>query len=194
MEKEETTLKELLKQQQEILDQKELEICQKEAQETNSVLTLIKNKFARAGESILSAFKMADINRDGTLSFDEFASVCSKQKIYVSTDQLKKVYKLIDSDASDTVSYKELTDVLLGKRTLDLIKIIKEQRIKDGRASGISAEDLKKTAKASVEPSLDTKQKEDVTVSGLSEIMRRSDADKKETKHFVDENQTLQTE
>lgn len=119
----------------------ELEIAKKEAAELNQTLTLLKNKFARSGgESIMSWFKLADTNRDGTLSFSEFASVCAKQKIYVQEDQLKSVYKLIDSDSSNTVDYKELTDVLLGKRNLDITNIIKEQRVKDGRATGITAE------------------------------------------------------
>ena len=40
-------------------------------------------------------------------------------------------------------------DVLLGKQTLDLVSIIKQQRIKDGRATGITEAEKKQTAKFS---------------------------------------------
>lgn len=142
----------------------------------------------------MSMFVMADTNRDGTLSFEEFASICAKQKVFITIDQLKMVYKLIDQDASRSVSYRELTDVLLGKRTIDIVSIIKEQRIKDGSASGITKEELKKTANASIEPSYARHDTESVPKTDLTSVMRRSDVDKKDRTRFLDDSQNLQTE
>jgi hypothetical protein len=60
-------------------------------------------------------------------------------------------------DNSDSISYNEFSDVLFGKTNLDTIKLIKEHRAKLGKNTGIPAEDIKKNAKASIQPTIGEK-------------------------------------
>ena len=84
--------------------------------------------------------------------------------------------------------------MLLGNRKLDLVSIIKQQRIKDGRATGITTEELKKTAHISSQATVDKAESSVVgPFSDLTSIMRRSDNEEKD-RIFVDDSEHKQNE
>lgn len=139
------SLAELQKAEQEQKDRKELEVCKQEAAEASNILTLVKNKFEMNEKGLMKEFELADTSRSGTLSITEFMKVISKERIGVKHSDIETIYKLIDDESTDMIDYKRMMNVLLGKEVLNLIDIIKKQRIKDGRATGITEEEKKQT-------------------------------------------------
>lgn len=84
----------------------------------------------------------------------------------------------------------------MGHRQLDLVSIIKRQREKDGRASGITKEEIKKTAILSIKSDLDEirDQNDSGPFSDMTSVMRRSDQEDKERAKFVNDSEFEKTE
>jgi Ca2+-binding EF-hand superfamily protein len=141
----------------------------------------VRKKFENAGDSLRQTFKIYDKNNDGTLNKKELDEALRKNNIIVDMAELLYLYKFIDLDNSDSISYNELSDVLFGKTKLDTIKLIKEHRAKLGKNTGISAEEIKKNAKASIQPTIGDKDHSSKSFgptkpySDLDSVMRRSD-------------------
>jgi len=189
------SLVELQKAEQEQKDKKELEICKQEVADANNILTLVKNKFEMNEKGLLKEFELADTSRNGTLSITEFMKVISKERIGVKHTDIETIHKLIDDESADRIDYKRMMNVLLGKEVLNLIEIIKKQRIKDGRATGITEEEKKLTGPMSHMPTKDDKisvKVSDDFFSGMSDVMRNSEAEQREKAKFIVEDEYVE--
>jgi Ca2+-binding EF-hand superfamily protein len=191
-EKEEQMRLEEEKKEQERLAAIELEKVKVEEREFSRRLRHVKHKFESAGEGIVNTFKTYDTNNDGTLTLNEFTSAMTKAKVFVNPEEILFIYQLIDEDNSDSISYKELTDVLFGRRKIDMIKLIKDRRHKLGLDTGITEEEIAQNAKYSKKPTVDDHEIRSAgTVDGMSSIMRRSDQEVKQKATLVDEGEHI---
>jgi Ca2+-binding EF-hand superfamily protein len=100
----------------------------------------VRNKFEQAGGELplMNTFKTYDTDNDGLLTSQEFLKSLTRSKIFVKKEDIDAIYNMIDEERRDNISYREITDVLYGRKHLDTINLIKKQRIKDGRATGLT--------------------------------------------------------
>lgn len=195
LEKEKTGLEELKKIQQAQKDKEELEICRKEAIEFTEVLTRVRNKFEQAGGELplMSTFKTYDTDNDGLLTSAEFLKALTRSKIFVKKEDIDSIYNMIDEERRDNISYREITDVLYGRKQLDTVNLIKQQRIKDGRATGLTSDEIKATEKVSAQPTADTAALTG-PFSDMTSVLRRSDIDKPDKVKFVDDSEHVKNQ
>ena len=195
LEKEKTGLEELKKIQQAQKDKEELEICKKEAIEFTEVLTRVRNKFEQAGGELplMSTFKTYDTDNDGLLTSAEFLKALTRSKIFVKKEDIDAIYSMIDEERRDNISYREITDVLYGRKQLDTVNLIKQQRIKDGRATGLTSDEIKATEKVSAQPTADTAALTG-PFSDMTSVLRRSDIDKPDKVKFVDDSEHVKNQ
>lgn len=195
LEKEKTGLEELKKIQQAQKDKEELEICKKEAIEFTEVLTRVRNKFEQAGGELplMSTFKTYDTDNDGLLTSAEFLKALTRSKIFVKKEDIDAIYNMIDEERRDNISYREITDVLYGRKQLDTVNLIKQQRIKDGRATGLTSDEIKATEKVSAQPTADTAALTG-PFSDMTSVLRRSDIDKPDKVKFVDDSEHVKNQ
>ncbi len=195
LEKEKTGLEELKKIQQAQKDKEELEICRKEAIEFTEVLTRVRNKFEQAGGELplMSTFKTYDTDNDGLLTSAEFLKALTRSKIFVKKEDIDAIYNMIDEERRDNISYREITDVLYGRKQLDTVNLIKQQRIKDGRATGLTSDEIKATEKVSAQPTADTAALTG-PFSDMTSVLRRSDIDKPDKVKFVDDSEHVKNQ
>jgi len=88
----------------------------------------VRNKFEQAGGELplMSTFKTYDTDNDGLLTSAEFLKALTRSKIFVKKEDIDSIYNMIDEERRDNISYREITDVLYGRKQLDTVNLIKQ--------------------------------------------------------------------
>ena len=109
-------------------------------------------------------------------------------------EEVQYVYDFIDENDDGKLQYKELADLLQGRRTIDPAKAIAERRKRKGLDKLDTDPDVIANQKASKINTLDTKETERTagTVDGMSTLMRRSDAGDRKVPSLVNENEHIE--
>lgn len=136
----------------------------------------------------MNTFKTYDTDNDGMLTSQEFLKSLTRSKIFVKKEDIDAIYNMIDEERRDNISYREITDVLYGRKNLDTINLIKQQRIKDGRATGLTEDEIKATEKVSAQPTADTAALTG-PFSDMTSVQRRSDIDKPDRPKLIDDSE-----
>lgn len=136
----------------------------------------------------MNTFKTYDTDNDGLLTSQEFLKSLTRSKIFVKKEDIDAIYNMIDEERRDNISYREITDVLYGRKHLDTINLIKQQRIKDGRATGLTQDEIKATEQVSAQPTADTNALTG-PFSDMTSVQRRSDIDKPNKPKFIDDSE-----
>lgn len=133
---------------------------------------------------------MCDSNGNGKLDLREFTKGMLQAKIHINPDEINYVYSVIDKDNSGEIDYKEFCDVIYGTRRIDTEKAIAEKRHREGRDTGIDPKLAAEMAKISMDSTYDKNSmglRTAGSVSGMSDIMKRSENDNKPVNRLVDD-------
>ena len=161
---------------------------QKEVAVFNQRLMRLKNAFSRAGSTILNTLRLSDTNNDGTISLKEFMTAMNRERVALPVEDLQYIYEFIDENKDGKLQYKELTEVLQGRRSIDATARITAVRKSKGQDHGYTPSELANIREGSKQVSFD---KDEVRsageVSGMSSIMRRSDMAKRQPPALTDD-------
>jgi len=69
-----------------------------------------KSKDKRQQESLLAAFKRADLNGDGLLTAEEYYHILADHGVECSRDEIKEILRLADQDHDGFISREEFMD------------------------------------------------------------------------------------
>lgn len=120
-------------------------------------LGAIMDKFKVIGETkIINTFRFYDKDNSGSLSLVELTTALTKTGVRVNPDEIIYIYDFIDEDHSDSITYREFTDVIFGRRKIDAQKFIAEKRHKLGLDTGISPSEIAADRMRSQVPRLNT--------------------------------------
>ena len=146
-------------------------------------------KFSAAGRDILNTLKLADTNHDGTVDLREFITTLSRANVKIAPDEINFIYEAIDDNADGKLQYKELVDVLQGRKQIDVRAFVTKRRERLGINTGVSPSEMARGAKHSKEPHVDSAETRTVTTpSGMTSLMQRSAADgQRNAPQLVDE-------
>ena len=110
--------------------------------------------------------------------------------VAIKAEELLYVYDFIDENRDGKLQYKELADVLQGKRQIRPEEHIAARRVREGVAHGYTDSELAMIMKGSKNPSFDREEARTAgSVSGLSSLMRVSDPDERKVPPLVDPNE-----
>ena len=132
--------------------------------------------------------RLADTNKDGRISLQEFMTTLQRQNVSIKADEILYIYEFIDKDGDGKLDYRELSDVLRGIKTIDATAYITEKRKKEGKDHGYTPSEMANIQNGSKQVSFDKDEIRSAgTVSGMSTIMRRTDAESRQVPPLTDE-------
>lgn len=103
-------------------------------------------------------------------------------------EDLLYVYEFIDENKDGKLQYKELSEVLRGTRNIDAAARISSVRKAKGQDHGYTPSELANIKEGSKNVSFDKNEIRSAgEVSGMSELMRRSDTDDRKVPALTDE-------
>ena len=140
----------------------------------------VKNAFSRAGSSIVSTLRLAGTNGDGTISLKEFMTALQRENVAINADELMYVYDFIDENKDGKIQYKELADVLQGRRQLNVSEHIAKSRKERGVDHGFTPSEMENIQHGSKQVSFDKKEVRSAGhVSNMSSVFKMSDPDER---------------
>jgi len=74
---------------------------------SSSILLLQRANNKRERKMLSDAFKKADKNGDGKLSYEEYWHVIQKSRINITEEEFQEIMKIKDTDGDGTISIKE---------------------------------------------------------------------------------------
>ena len=103
-------------------------------------------------------------------------------------DELMYIYNFIDTDKDGKLDYKEISDVLRGRKTINAAEAISKRRAEQGLDHGYTPSEFAFIQKGSKQVSFDKDEARSVgqTVSGMSTLMKRSDMEAREVPPLTD--------
>lgn len=135
---------------------------------------------------------MYDNDSSGSLDLREFTRAMVESRVKCDPDEINFIYEAIDNDKSGLIQYKELLDVIFGVRKVDFASYIAKRRHAQGLDSGIDSKVQAEMAKESMQPNLNLNELNSAgSVSGLSQIMKRSEDESKPANKFLDESESF---
>lgn len=151
------------------------------------------SQFQRAGPNVLSTFKLADTNQDGTVDLREFITTLARANVKIPPEEINFIYEAIDDNNDGTLQYQEIIEVLTGRKQIDAKAFIEKKRARLGINTGISPSEMVKEAKRSREPQIDGAETKTVsTPSGMSSILQKSEYEgKKDVPRLVDAGENM---
>ena len=90
-------------------------VSSRQQRKENLESTLFSNLtdvFAKSSMSIEQAFSYLDMNKDGTINFQELSDACENLQIQLSRQDRHALFAVLDEDHSGTISLQELKDRL----------------------------------------------------------------------------------
>ena len=97
----------------------------------------------------MSNLRLADTNGDGSISLQEFMTTLSRSNVSVKPEELLYIYDFIDVNKDGKLDYKELADVLRGRRTIDAHSHIAQMRKEKGLDHGYTPSELENISQGS---------------------------------------------
>eukprot|EP00347_Sterkiella_histriomuscorum_P003356 403364608 len=191
--KEEQKMKE--REEQLKLEGERKEIERKQKEETDAVrnevneyrksIAQIQKAILDSRENLRNWFKLFDENNDNFMEFEEFKKLLQQVKVVVKDKDLKNLFELMDISQTGRISYNDFCDVIEKNQLLPIDKIVRKRREERGEKF---IDEFSKGEKdfefegsqpfKSAFGELGGSQRKDLgTVDGMSDIMRRSDAD-----------------
>ena len=151
------------------------------------------SQFQRAGPNVLSTFKLADTNQDGTVDLREFITTLARANVKIPPEEINFIYEAIDDNNDGTLQYQEIIEVFTGRKQIDAKAFIEKKRARLGINTGISPSEMVKEAKRSREPQIDGAETKTVsTPSGMSSILQKSEYEgKKDVPRLVDAGENM---
>ena len=92
------------------------------AKALDSLRQKLSGKGVHGMTSLKNAFNDFDLNNDGTLSFEEFASALESFKL--SNQEIRSLFTVMDADQSNSVDYDEFTLAVRGKLSPSRVALI----------------------------------------------------------------------
>ena len=133
-------------------------------------------QFERAGPNILNTFKLADTNNDGTVDLREFITTLGRANVKIPAEEITHIYEAIDENQDGKLQYKELIEVLSGRKQIDAKGFIERKRARLGINTGITPSEAAIEQRRSREPQMDLAETKTVTTpSGMTELRQKSD-------------------
>lgn len=161
---------------------------QQEVAVFNQRLMRVKNAFSRTSGNIINTLRLSDTNNDGTISLNEFMTAMQRVNVQIPVEDLLYVYEFIDENKDGKLQYKELSEVLRGTRNIDAAARISSVRKAKGQDHGYTPSELANIKEGSKNVSFDKNEIRSAgEVSGMSELMRRSDTDDRKVPALTDE-------
>ena len=158
----------------------------------NQLFNRVKDAFERgtAGD-ITKLLRLADTNGDGTLTLDEFMATLQRAKVKIEPKDVIYIYDFIDENKDGKLDYRELADVLRGRKPIDAVAVIAKRRSEQGLDHGYTPSELAMQNQGSNVVSFDKvdfgSEKRSVgVVDGMSSLMRKSDGNERAVKPLQD--------
>jgi Ca2+-binding EF-hand superfamily protein len=162
----------------------------------------IKEVIKRKGTDMRAVFRIYDENKDFQVDFDELQNILKDQKIPYRESDLKRVFKLIDQQGKGKVAHITFAKIMDDPESLNIERYVRS--LLDIQGNWVNEEskqnaeedltDKPKSYETTVGEGNRTQQdRKDIgSVSGLSDIMKRSAATDDPKAKFFDDNDTLQ--
>lgn len=94
-------------------------------------LDIIKQRLAYEWKNIFRTLTQIDIDNSGSVSSAEFQSAVSKNRVYMTREEFKKLQSIFGEDDPDRINYNSLSQQLgLHKTSMDFISQTKAKNMK----------------------------------------------------------------
>ena len=153
----------------------------------------VKGKFRESGSKIntLSVMRMNDKTSNGKLHIDDFCSAMNQLRITLKQDDIKYVNDVIDYGSGSLIDYRNFCDVLWDDKKIDVVALVADRRHQLGLDTGVDPKDAKAMINQSQAVDRPSGQRSLGQVSGLSDIMKKSEASFQPVKSFVDQGEAF---
>ena len=110
-----------------------------------------------------------------------------REKVQISIEEIQYIYNFMDENKDGKVNYQELSDVLRGRRQIDVRSRIAALRKERGVDHGYTPSELEHINHGSKHVTFDKNEYRSISGdSGLSSLMRRTDPDERRVPPLVD--------
>jgi len=73
------------------------------------MIEFIRKRLAYEWKNIYRTLTHIDINNIGSISLNEFSNAVSKNRVYITKEELKKLHSMFGVDGTDYINYNQLS-------------------------------------------------------------------------------------
>lgn len=94
-------------------------------------LDIVKQRLAYEWKNIYRTLTSIDMNNNGKVSSHEFQAAVSKNRVYMTREEFKKIQTLFGEDSGEVINYNQLSSSLgLHKNSMDFMQGSKAKNLK----------------------------------------------------------------